>query len=61
LISTGNKQFVDVHFNSSCLGDTWKETSTCDGLHPGSQVEFIATVKVSTVFVFVLHINIKTF
>ncbi|KDR08103.1 integrin beta-PS-like isoform X2 [Zootermopsis nevadensis] len=46
LISTGNKQFVDVHFNSSCISGDWKETSTCDGLRPGSEVEFIATIKV---------------
>lgn len=52
LISTGNKQFVDVHFNSSCISGDWKETSTCDGLRPGSEVEFIATIKVSTMFIF---------
>jgi hypothetical protein len=51
LISTGNKQFVDVRFGSSCISDNWKETSICDGLRPGNQVEFMATIKVSTVFI----------
>jgi len=50
LISTVNKEFVEVRFSSSCISNNWKETSTCDGLHPGSEVGFIATIKVSLVF-----------
>ncbi|GFG32528.1 hypothetical protein Cfor_01174 [Coptotermes formosanus] len=46
LISTANKELVEVRFNSSCLSNNWKETSTCDGLHPGSEVGFTATIKV---------------
>ena len=54
LISTVNKELVEVRFNSSCISNNWKETSTCDGLHPGSEVGFIATIKVSVVFIFSL-------
>lgn len=46
LISTADKELVEVRFNSSCISNSWKETSTCDGLHPGSEVGFMATIKV---------------
>lgn len=45
---------MEVRFNSSCINNNWKETSTCDGLHPGSEVGFIATIKVIVVFTFFL-------
>jgi hypothetical protein len=50
---------VEVRFNSSCTSNNWKETSTCDGLHPGSEVEFIATIKVSIVFNFSLACELR--
>ena len=51
LISAVNKELVEVRFNSSCIGKNWKETSTCDGLHLGSEVGFIAKIKVIVVFI----------